>query len=52
MKMKLVSKPSCFGDMLSFCDCTWTHSYCPFMEKCKKKVEIAEEEYRHRHRIP
>lgn len=51
--MKLETFPnSCFGDMMSFCDCAWTHSYCPFMEKCEEKAEIAEEEYRYRYRIP
>lgn len=50
--MKLVSKPSCFGYMLSFCDCAWTHSYCSFMEKCEKGAEKAEEGYRYMHRIP
>jgi hypothetical protein len=49
-KMKLVTKPSCFGNMPSYWD-VGCH-YCHFRKECEKKWEENEEEYRYWYHIP
>ena len=49
--MKLVTKPSCFGLYVPFCQVD-EQKRCYFHEECEKKYEKDEEEYRYWNRIP